>query len=499
MKSLLRRIRERSTAQEGTVLVLTSLLVVVMLGMAAFAVDYGWIFFNQLKTRKAAEAAALAGVVHMPLPGCADPDVGTEPYTVALDIAKANGYTHGVGGVTVTPSMGGTCNRLTVRITHTVPTFFMKAFGIATVAIDQEATAEQLPPLKIGSDESYLGEDPEVAGRDRDFWLATNGDWTPKGQGDPYTPYCNGAGWGPCTGTNSEFRSPSYWYAFDVPASEAGSSITFQVFDPQVNEGGLTVDYHRTHPDASGTEPVDYTFTVYAPDDTPNDWRDNSSVVCSRTFRREGQAGYDPADMDEWVSLCTTTGIEGIYVLSVQVTGDVSILNAWSLRALSNGSVNNDVAVYGLGSMSLWTPEAGSAPQFKLVKIDEIYAGQELVISLWDVGDIWDDGTLELMNPSSGAPINTLDCQVRTRDEQGGNPTAWTDDDGAGSFGECFLYISTQEHNNEWLDFQIRIPGDYTCEDDECWAYIRYGFFGSTTDRTTWSAQINGQPIHLVP
>jgi len=493
----LRALRER---EHGTVILLTALLVFVLMGMAAFSIDIGWIYYNNLRAKKTAEAAALAGVVHMPLPGCADPTSGTQPYDVALAISQVNGYTDGVGGVSISPSMGANCNQLTVQVDTSIPTFFMNVFGISTVAVSQQATAEQLPPLKIGSDEPYLGEDPTVGSRNRNFWLATNGDWTPKGQGDPFTPTCYGAGWTSCTGSNNEFKSPSYYYAFDIPAAEAGSTVTFQVFDPQVNEGGVTIDFNRTHPDATGNEPVTYTFTVYAPDSTPNDWTDNSTVICSKTFRREGQAGYDPSDMDSWVSLCSTTVSEGMYVMSVKVTGTVSILNAWSLRALSNGNYDNQVAVYGLGAMSLWTPEANPpAPTFKLVKIDEIYAGQEMIISLWDVGDFSVSGNLQLMNPNAAAAVNSIDCQVRTRDASGNNPTAWAADDGSGSVGECYQNISPQEHNNEWLDFRIEIPGDYTCTGQDCWAWIRYAFGGATTDRTTWTARINGQPIHLVP
>lgn len=477
--------------ERGVVLLLVTAMILVLMGMAAFAVDLGWLYYNQLQARKAAEAAALAGVVHMPLPNCADPAAGTEPYDVAVDVAARNGYSTGV-----TVTKGSTCNRLTVRIVDQVDTFFMRVFNIDTMKVDQQATAEQLPPLKIGSDEPYLGEDPTVSGRDRDFWLATNGDWTPKGQGDPYTPFCLGSGWTSCTGSNAEYRNPAYWYAFEVPSAVAGSSLTFQVYDPQVNDNGDTRDYHVTHPDATGREPVTYTFRVYAPDSTPNDWTDNSTVVCSRTFRREGQAGYNRRLMDTWVSLCTTTAQEGIYVLEVSVGNTVSILNAWSLRALVGGSVNNSVAVYGLGAMSIWTPEAGSNPRFKIVRIDDIYAGQELIISLWDVGDLRAPGVLQVMNPNPAAPINSIDCQVRTRNQQGGSPSSWTSDDGGAN---CYNNIAVQEHNNEWLDFRFEIPGDYTCSGDDCWAWVSYAFSGSTTDRTTWTAYINGQPIHLVP
>ena len=50
----------------------------------------------------------------------------------------------------------------------------------------------------------------------------------------------------------------------------------------------------------------------------------------------------------------------------------------------STVQVDNDTAVYGLGAMSLWMPELGSNPSFKIVRLDEIYAGTELILSLFD-------------------------------------------------------------------------------------------------------------------
>jgi hypothetical protein len=487
---------EGREGERGVVLVLTAALMIVFMGMAAFAVDYGWLYYNQLEAKKAAEAAALAGVVNMPLPNCADPVAGTLPHDAAQAIAARNGYTDGVGGVNVSPATGDHCNQLTVNVNSSVGTFFMRVFGLDTLNIDQTATAEQIPPLKIGSDEPYLGTDPTVPGRDRDFWLATNGPRTPKSQGDPYTTNCyQMAGPMRCTGSNYEFRDPAYYYAYEVLPADAGKTISFQVFDPQLNEGFATLDRDRTSSDATGNEPAELIFRVMAPDATPNDWEDNSTLVCSRTFVRNGQGGYDPALAETWVSLCSDNAISGTYVLQVAVhrqPGDeLAILNAWSLRALLDGSPNNAVQVYGLGSMSLWTPNPGSNPTFKIARVDEVYAGKELVITLWDVGDISSPGVLQFTGS-----LDSIDCQVRTRDDRGNTVANWHSDDGGAN---CQNNISVQEHNNQWLDFRFDLPGSYTCPGGDCWTFVDYSFSGNTTDRTTWSAYVNGQPIHLIP
>jgi|AMFO01.1.fsa_nt_gi Flp pilus assembly protein TadG len=504
---------QRRSDERGTVVVLTALLLVTLLGMAAFAVDLGWLYVNQLKVRKAAEAAALAGVVHMPLPNCAAPDAGTDPYTAALAIAQANGYVDGAGGVTVTPAQGDTCNQLKVTIDTSVGTFFMRVFGIDTVAITQSATAEQLPPLKIGSDESFLGTDPTVSGRTVDFWLAVNGRRKRKADGDPYGTNCIQSF---CTSTdNPESRQPSYYYAVDVPAADAGKSLSVQVYDGVLwQENWSVYPVPGTPGDNSplgatfGTQEYTVHFRLYPPDSTPSDWTDNSShssAVCSSTFHyvANGASSY------RWDTLggCPVTAQQGLYVLEVENPlytwsnawyeeyEDVTI-NAFSLRALVDGSTSNDVAVYGLGSMSIWTFEQGSHPTFKIVKLPQEYAGQRLLLRLFDAGDFSGNADLRITGE-----LANVDCQYRVIDGDTGNVIRdWGPDDGESG---CYLSIqntgSGAEFQGDWVELSFDVPGDYTCSAG-CWVYVDYDFSGASDigERTTWEAYINGQPIHLV-
>jgi len=82
MRRRFSEMRERN--ERGTILVLSAASLIVFMAMAAFAVDFGWIAYNRLEVRKAAEAAALAGVVHMPLPGSTTFGPGAQPYDTAL-------------------------------------------------------------------------------------------------------------------------------------------------------------------------------------------------------------------------------------------------------------------------------------------------------------------------------------------------------------------------------------------------------------------------------
>ena len=498
-------------SERGAVLILTTLLLVVFMGMAAFAIDLGWLYYNQLNTAKAAEAAALAGVVHMPMPGCVSPGSGDQPTVVARDIAGRQGYQHNFDGVVVAAAKGINCNQLTVDISRSYGTFFLQVFGIDSVEINRTATAEYLPPLKLGSDEAYLGEDPTVGGRDRDFWVAVNGTRRRKESGDPYATKCAGTGTGhnctdPGANVGVEYRDPAYYYAVEVDPNDNGKSLSVEIFDGvHCNQRAGEYPADATcRPD--GTDEYDgysadfaLEFRLYPPDSTPADWTDNSSngsAVCSKTF------SYSPdvAEQYRWDELdgCPISAVSGIYVLEVDIHEAVPVLDdhniavsAYSIRARINGQVDNNTSVYGLGAMSLWMPELGSNPSFKIVRLDEIYAGTELILSLFDPGDI--DGTIDL---SFTGELAGQDCIYRVRDEFLNEVQAWGADDGGSG---CYLEITAKEYNNQWIDFRFAIDPGYTCSSD-CWVFVDYNLTAADPfERTTWTARVDGQPIHLVP
>ncbi len=56
----------RAGNQRGAILPLMAIMVVVLLGSAAMAVDLGWLYWNSIEIQHAADAAALSGVVHEP-------------------------------------------------------------------------------------------------------------------------------------------------------------------------------------------------------------------------------------------------------------------------------------------------------------------------------------------------------------------------------------------------------------------------------------------------
>ena len=58
--------KETDEAQSGATIILVAFLFTVLLGFAAFAVDFGWLYLNGVRIQHGADAAALAGVVYEP-------------------------------------------------------------------------------------------------------------------------------------------------------------------------------------------------------------------------------------------------------------------------------------------------------------------------------------------------------------------------------------------------------------------------------------------------
>ena len=89
---------EPQHGERGQVLPIFAIMSVVLLGAAALVTDVAWMWTNQQRMQRAADAGALAGAIYLP---------GNQ--TLAFSTARAettkNGYTNGVGGVVVTPDV----------------------------------------------------------------------------------------------------------------------------------------------------------------------------------------------------------------------------------------------------------------------------------------------------------------------------------------------------------------------------------------------------------
>lgn len=125
--------------------------IVVFVGMCAVVLDVAWYWANTLRMQRAADAAALAGVVYLP----GNP---AGAITAAKAESAKNGYQDGTGGVVVSAVQDTTNNRaMRVTVSGSVGTFFMRLFGVTTIPGSARSMAEYVLPVPMGSPDSYYG------------------------------------------------------------------------------------------------------------------------------------------------------------------------------------------------------------------------------------------------------------------------------------------------------------------------------------------------------
>lgn len=235
-----------------------ALMLVVLVGMGAFAVDVSYWHYSQTRLQRAADAAALAGAVSFP------GDL-TRANSAALGVAASNGY----GAGTITPlGPGDSCPlgaaslaicagagdqpyQYRLKIVQHVTNTFGQILGMAATNIAATATAEYLKPLAMGSPSNQYGNDPDNTNWPinaanppftyPNFWGNIEGAGTAKQQGDAYaanwcdipTDGCNGSG----DGQNLDYTANGYYYTVDFTGT---ATTSLQVFDPAfVNVGSL--------------------------------------------------------------------------------------------------------------------------------------------------------------------------------------------------------------------------------------------------------------------
>ena len=143
--------------QRGQVLPIFAIMSVVLLGAAALVTDVAWMWTNQQRMQRAADAGALAGAIHLP----GDQAMA---FSTALAETTKNGFTDGVDGINITPRRDpGDPRKLLVDIEGPVGTFFARVFcfdgSTCLTSADVEVTgaASYVLPVPMGSPQNYYG------------------------------------------------------------------------------------------------------------------------------------------------------------------------------------------------------------------------------------------------------------------------------------------------------------------------------------------------------
>ncbi len=227
--------RPRHDDERGWVLVWFAIMLVVLLAMAAFAVDTGLWTYDQTKEQRAADAAALAGSVYLP-------GNFNQAKTVALDVARVNGYAPDTDTQVDVTQVTGQPNQLQVSITDTAQNLFGSYFGYTTTQIKKIGVATYDPPIAMGSPVNQVGNDPESTGtygsdRYPNLWLSVAGSTNAKQNGDAYLSNSCASPADNCIGSNSDYTPSGYFYTVHVIN---GGPLQVQGFDPGYVDVGQT-------------------------------------------------------------------------------------------------------------------------------------------------------------------------------------------------------------------------------------------------------------------
>src|SRR5256884_8409087 len=224
--------------QRGQVLVIVAVMIVVLLGFTGLVSDVAWYEVNLMRIQRAADAAALAGVVY--LPGNV---AGAQ--TAAEQEAAKNGYTNGAGGVTITATPEALNNRiLGVSISALVRSWFARLLGVTQFNARRNARAEFVLPVPMGSPEDYYGinvvcrntdtspncpQVPSATGAGNlvplGFFGGVEARGTERQNGDAYSTYYNGR-----PTLNTGFDANGYQYIVEFGPGTVGGSVW--LYDP---------------------------------------------------------------------------------------------------------------------------------------------------------------------------------------------------------------------------------------------------------------------------
>ncbi|UDY36491.1 TadE/TadG family type IV pilus assembly protein [Dermatobacter hominis] len=556
--------RERDRRERGIAMVWMALTLLTMVLFAGFAVDVSNWYLRAERIQRAADAGALAGVSY--LPG----DLGTAT-TLAKDVSKRNGYAEGGSQNTaIAVTQEANPNRLRVKITTDVPTFFLGLIGMDKLRMTRGAVAEYVAPVPMGSPENKLGNDPARSQNTPQFWINVAGPNSTKESGDRYQAKNCSTSYANCTGTgnpginNDDYSFDGYFFSLKVKSVVAGQPLNVQVYDPaftyvgdtcgsnmptQAQANALQALPGNPYPDAAsryapglttwctgdqdiGGRTTRTTFIVRAPDTTPWNNLDNpivSGCTVTMPYFTPGENGFGTINemltptnakynaqfaslFRQNVTVCSIPAASvktGDYILQVRSNVTSAAPTTYS-SSVTDGGHNRmsiftgfgtaglaavdgtNVTINALGRLPIYANADAANTTFYLARVLPYDAGRTLRITLWDMGDASQAGTLQILPPAEYA-TTFAGCKFAKT----GTGTMTT------SASTCTIsnVSSSTGFNGQLVTIDIPIPSDYDCDDDVgtgCWIKVRAAFPAGVSDTTTWSAAILGNPIRIV-
>jgi len=547
-------LRDGRSKEGGYVAVMTAMLLFILLGLAAFAVDVGHWYQVGQQEQAAADAAAMAGVTYLP-------GDSASAFSTAKNYSKINGFPDG-GATTVTPALDGRPTRLRVTVSQTVPNFFGSLLGVSNTTVSRTAVADYSEPVPMGSPCNEFGNDPDPASNRATacsgvlghFWANVNSPGSDKANGDAYQSVSCPTGGDGCTGsTNNDYATDGYYYTVSVKTAGM-SNLTIQLFDPVFVDTGLTCDTNfgsgstaatkalndlvsdeatryaagASSADCtgdnlySGSQVMNTQFTVRDPGASPWDpstfpvdtscHADSGTTVNGVTtypgysgplfnVLNKGDSKYNPVIVNgfrRWTTLCTIASpAVGDYLIQVKTnlggaTDNANAGNRFAIRAYgANPTDKESLSVFGREKMSIYSNAPGVTTEFHLARIPSVDAGQILNVRLFDVGDSTTSGTIKVIYPPSALGAPAGPFPVCA----GSGPAP-------GTLTPC-SFTASSSFNGHWESLAVPIPAKYSCTDadyTQCWVRLRYNYGSGSlpTDVTSWTTSIQGDPVRLV-
>jgi hypothetical protein len=500
--------RRASRNDQGFVLVITAITMTTMLLFAGLAVDFGSWYARAAQIQRAADAAALAGVVWMPEFDSAE--------AAARETAARNGFEHGVNGVTVAVSEVPDENRqLKVTITDPHVRQYFSKLAMTGQSVSRASTAEYVLPVPLGSPKNSFGTGNLLPGstQDENFWGAVNGWCAGHESGDEklarFESYSTDSGSTECNNDSPEsdnYDSEGYLYAINLPANAA--SLKLEVYDAPYFTSGSAPDFSL----ANGSQQVTTIFEIYDRNPTPLDLT-NLTLLDTDTFTTNQSSS---TLQNAWTRLRTWNNpLAGQYYLRVRTLGgelNSRAVNGFGIRAFTGTTFSTCTTivgatgysascpqVHGVYDMSIFANGASTTADFYLAQIDPVHAGKTMRVTLFDAGE--GASTLRVMDPNGNAasfnwstPCNPPTPPAGSCFGSGNSLSV------SGTGAQPYSGLrSNSKYNDRYLVLDIPLPNNYSAlYGNNRWWKVRYSAGSNPSDRTTWSVNIVGDPVHLV-
>lgn len=363
--------------------------------------------------------------------------------------------------------------------------------------------------------------------------------------------------WSACTGgstvTNTEYDSNGYFYVVEFKQVSA-SPVTVEVYDAGMCSAG-------TNRPGDGTNGA-FTTTYQMRDNSSYDPLQTTAIGSPLSAGTNVGCGAwtplytinNPTKGTYFVQVKSSTGSGSTNHGSNGFSLRAKVGSTW---AACTSDASESVAsvppisascpqVYGYANLGVLASISGSASQFYLAQLGPEYNNKKMTISLFDPGE--GSRALEILDPN-GAPVD-FDWEVKCFDNSSapcadgtvaptggftgtsgsvsfptggtgpgtttaakaidlwGNEATGTSTNCADvNYSPCSFNPqpgtrrgSTSKYSDRLLQLTVQLPTDIQAAfGGKQWYKIKYYTGQSPSDRTTWSVQVKGAPIRLIP